>query len=216
VAIRCAPADSDAATTRNEPGARTSMSMPATKGVSSVAGLHLTVAPAGNEVRYRIREQLANIDLPNDAIGRTGEITGGIGVTTDGRIIPAESKFTINVAKLTSDRSMRDNYVRRRLLETDQFPTVEFTPTSMRGLPKTLPTTGAHTFEMLGNLTVHGITKPTWWSVTAELKNGQVTGSASTLFTFSDFNLPQPRVPVVLSVNDTIRLEYDFALIPKS
>jgi len=189
--------------------------MPARKSVSSVAGLHLTVAPAGNEVRYRIREQLANIDLPNDAIGRTGEITGGIGVSTDGQIIPAESKFTINVAKLTSDRSMRDNYVRRRLLETDQFPTVEFTPTSLRGLPKTLPTSGAHTFEMLGNLTVHGVTKPTSWRVTAESKNGQVTGSASTLFTFPDFNLPQPRVPIVLSVNDTIRLEYDFALIPK-
>lgn len=216
VAIRCAPADTDAATINREASAHVVASVPAVPGVSSVAGLHLTVASAGNEVRYRIREQLANIDLPNDAIGRTGEITGGIGVTTDGQVIPAESKFTINVAKLTSDRSMRDNYVRRRLLETDQFPTVEFTPTSLRGLPKTLPTTGAHTFEMLGNLTVHGVTKPIWWNVTAESKNGQVTGSASTLFTFSDFNLPQPRVPIVLSVNDTIRLEYDFALVPKS
>jgi polyisoprenoid-binding protein YceI len=110
---------------------------------------------------------------------------------------------------------MRDNFVRRRLLETDQFPTVEFTATSLRGLPKTLPTSGAYTFDVIGDLTVHGVTKPTNWNVTAELKNGQLTGTARTLFTFADFNLDQPHVPIVLSVNDTIRLEYDFALVPK-
>ena len=215
VAIRCAPVDSDAATTSKTDVARAAPARSAKASETGVAGLHLVVALTGNEVRYRIREQLARVDLPNDAIGRTGQITGGIGVGTDGQIIPAESKFVVNVGTLASDRSMRDNYVRRRLLETDQFPTVEFTATLLRGLPKALPTSGAHTFDVIGNLTVHGVTKPTNWNVTAELKNGQLTGTASTLFTFADFNLDQPHVPIVLSVNDTIRLEYDFALVPK-
>jgi hypothetical protein len=35
----------------------------------------------------------------------------------------------------------------------------------------------------------------------------------STAFTFDDFQLNQPRVPIVLSVADTIRLEYDFRLV---
>jgi hypothetical protein len=215
-AIRCAPADTDAATISSATQTHAASGQSVKTGVSSVAGLHLVVAPAGNEVRYRIREQLVRVDLPSDAIGRTGQITGGIGLVAGGQIIPAESKFVVNVATLASDRSMRDNYVRRRVLETDQFPTVEFSPTSVRGLPKTLPTSGAHTFDMIGNLTVHGVTKPTTWHVTAESKNGQVTGTASTLFTFGDFNLDQPHVPIVLSVADTIRLEYDFALVPKS
>ena len=103
----------------------------------------------------------------------------------------------------------------RRVLETDQFPSVEFSPTSIKGLPKILPTSGAHTFDVSGNLTVKGVTKPTLWHVTAESKNGQIAGTASTLFTFADFNIDQPHVPIVLSVNDTIRLEYDFALVPK-
>jgi len=213
ITIRCAPADSDAATISNSP--RTVPVAALRAGSSVISGLHLVVAPTGNKVRYRIREQLAHVDLPNDAIGATGEITGGIGVGADGQIIPAESKFVVNVATLTSDRSMRDNYVRRRVLETDQFPTVEFTATSFRGLPKPLPTSGAHTFDVIGNLTVHGVTKPTNWNVTAELKNGELTGTASTLFTFADFNLDQPHVPIVLSVGDTIRLEYDFSLVPK-
>jgi polyisoprenoid-binding protein YceI len=67
----------------------------------------------------------------------------------------------------------------------------------------------------MGNMTVHGVTKPTTWHVTAEAKNGLVTGNATTQFTFSDFSLSEPRVPVLLSVADSIKLEYDFTLVPK-
>ena len=182
---------------------------------AAFAALHLTVAPTGNEARYRIREQLVRMDMPNDAIGKTTDVSGGIGIGTDGKIIPGESRFVVGVASLKSDRDMRDGYVRRRVLQTDQFPIVEFTPTEFRGLPKNLQGSGSHTFDVLGNLTVRGVTKPTTWHVTAEQKNGQFTGSASTLFTFSDFNIDQPRVPVLLSVQDTIRLEYDFNLVSK-
>jgi hypothetical protein len=35
-------------------------------------------------------------------------------------------------------------------------------------------------------------------------------------FTFKDFSLEQPRVPVVLSVADTIKLEYDFRFVSES
>ena len=214
VATRCAPADTDAATVGQAQQPRSAAASFSMAG-SSVEGLHLMVAPSGNEARYRIREQLVRIDLPSDAIGRTSDVTGGIGVGADGRIISGESKFVINVGALKSDRDMRDGFVRRRVLETDQYPTVEFVPTRLRGLPKNLPTSGRHTFDVIGDLTVRGVTKPTTWRVTAESKNGQVTGSASTLFTFSDFNIDRPRVPIVLSVQDTIRLEYDFTLVPK-
>lgn len=215
IAVTCAPDDTDAATAdslRVAPAA----AAPASATAPALAGLHLTVAPTGNEVRYRIREQLVRVDLPNDAIGKTSEISGGIGVGTDGKIIPTESKFVVNVGSLKSDRDRRDGYVRGRVLETDQYPTVEFTPTGFRGLPAKLPTSGSHTFDVTGNLTVRGVTKPTTWRVTAEAKNGQVTGNAYTLFTFADFNMQQPRVPIVLSVADTIRLEYDFTLVPKA
>jgi len=215
IAVTCAPDDTDAAmadSLRVAPAA----AAPASATAPALAGLHLTVAPTGNEVRYRIREQLVRVDLPNDAIGKTSEISGGIGVGTDGKIIPTESKFVVNVGSLKSDRDRRDGYVRGRVLETDQYPTVEFTPTGFRGLPAKLPTSGSHTFDVTGNLTVRGVTKPTTWRMTAEAKNGQVTGNAYTLFTFADFNMQQPRVPIVLSVADTIRLEYDFTLVPKA
>ena len=216
IALQCGTSDTDAATVSNANSqASTAAAMSQAK-TSNVAGPRFAVASSGNEVRYRIREQLVQVDLPNDAIGETGDVKGGIAVTTDGRIIPEESKFVVGIGSLKSDRDRRDGFVRRNVLQADQYPTVEFAPTELRGLPKTLPGSGSHTFDVIGNLTVRGVTRPTTWHVKAEAKGGQVKGTASTAFTFKDFNIDQPRVPIVLSVADTIKLEYDFTLVQKN
>jgi polyisoprenoid-binding protein YceI len=173
------------------------------------------VAPEGNEVRYRVREQLAGFDLPNDAVGTTSQVTGGIAFDAKGKIVPASSKFVVNVTTLKSDKDRRDGYVRGRILETNQFPTVELAPTALEGLTLPVPTSGTKTFQVVGDLTVHGVTKPTTWQVDAKFDGNRVTGTAATTFLFSDFGLNQPRVPVVLSVADSIKLEYTFALVPK-
>ena len=192
------------------PAVSRSLALPATD------GLQLVVAPEGNEARYRIREQLVGVDLPNDAVGATTDVSGGIGFDATGKLVPASSKFIVNVGSLKSDKDRRDGYVRGRILETSQYPTVELTPTAIRGLTLPLPTSGNKTFQMVGDLTVHGVTKPTTWNVTATFDKGRVSGAATTSFLFSDFSLNQPRVPVVLSVADSIKLEYTFSLVPKA
>lgn len=179
----------------------------------SVAPLRFVTAPDGNAARYRVREQLAGRDLPNDAVGETKGVSGVIGVDTKGKLIPGESKFTVDVATLASDRDMRDGYIRRRTLQTAQYPSVTLVPTAVRGLSFPLPASGSRTFDLVGDLTVRDVTKPTVWRVTAQFARDRVSGSASTAFTFEDFGMPQPRVPVVLSVADTIKLELDFTLV---
>ena len=176
------------------------------------AGIRYVVAPTGNEARYLVREQLVGRDLPNDAVGKTSEVSGAVVIGADGKVIPAQSKITVGTSKFASDSDRRDGYVRRRLLESEQFPAVEIAPTALRGLPAKLPTTGTRNFQLLGNLTVRGVTRPTVWNVRAQFQGDQIKGTAATAFTFDQFQLTQPRVPVVLSVADTIRLEYDFTL----
>jgi polyisoprenoid-binding protein YceI len=189
--------------------ARASAPLPA----SSRATLRLETAETGNEVRYRVRERLVELDMPNDAIGRTGAVTGAITFDSAGRVIPSASHFTAEVTGLTSDRDRRDRYVRERILEADEHPVVELAPTAIRGVTLPLQTSGTGTFELLGNLTVKGVTRPTVWKVDAQFSPSGVTGTAATAFTFEDFGLTQPRVPVLLSVADTIRLEYAFRLV---
>jgi polyisoprenoid-binding protein YceI len=194
---------------------------PAAVGVAPRGGgqgerLRLVLAPEGNEARYRVREQLAGVDFPNDAVGVTRDIKGGIVLDEQGKVVPAGSKFVIDLTTLTSDKERRDRFVQRRTLQTDSFPTAVLVPTALNGLRYPLPSSGPLAFELIGDLTVHGVTRPTTWQVSAVAENGGFSGTASTTFGFPDFGMTKPRVAVVLTVADSIRLEYDFRLVPDS
>lgn len=197
-----------------EPGTLAA-SAPAAGAEPHSAGVRFTVAATGNKARYRVREQLVRRDLPNDAIGETGEISGAITVDSTGQPVRAQSRIVVRTGSFKSDSDRRDGYVRNRLFVANEFPTVELVPTAIRGLA-TVPPAGAAagplSFQVIGDLTVKGVTRPTTWQVTARQNGNVLTGQAKTAFTFEDFGLTQPRVPVVLSVADTIRLEYDFTL----
>ena len=172
------------------------------------------VAPDGNEARYRVREQLAGFDLPKDAIGATKAITGRIVIGPDGKVVKEGSKVIIELSSLKSDQARRDNYLRRSTLETSTYPRAEMVPIALEGLMMPIAPGSSQTFSVHGDLTVHGATHPTTWQVTARGEGNGIVGTATTAFTFKDFGLEQPRVPVVLSVADTIRLEYDFRFVP--
>lgn len=175
------------------------------------AVVRLVVDTTATEVRYRVRERLVGKELDNDAIGVTRAVSGQIALAADGSIVAEESKITIDVTGLKSDQDRRDNYVRRRLLVTDSNPTVVFSPTAIKDGPKALPTSGNGTFTLIGNLSVRGVTRPTTWTVKARYLPTSVIGSTATAFTFTDFGIAQPRVPILLSVSDTIKLEGDFS-----
>jgi polyisoprenoid-binding protein YceI len=200
-----APAGAQAAKSAKTPAKKTA----ATK---SAEPIRFVVAPAGNEARYRVREQLMGANLPNDAVGATHGITGTILAYPDGRIVRDSSRIVVDVRLLKSDKSRRDGFLQRRTLETEKYPTVELVPTEIRGFDGKLPASGPVTFQLVGDLTVHGVTRPTVWNVTARADGQDVAGTATTAFTFKDLSLDQPRVPVVLSVADTIKLEYDFRM----
>lgn len=177
------------------------------------AALKLVLAATGNEARYRVREQLMGHDLPNDAVGETKNLAGSIAFDSNGKVIREASKFTVDASSFVSDQDRRDGYVRRRLLESDSYPSVILVPTEITGVKLPLPTSGSAPITMKADLTVRGVTRPTIWTGTASFANGGVTGKAATAFTFDDIQLDQPRVPVLLSVADTIKLEIDFNLI---
>ena len=174
-------------------------------------------AAEGNEARYRVREQLVGFDFPNDAIGRTSKVDGSILIGADGKLVRDSSRFTIDLRTLASDQDRRDNFIRRNTIKTDSFPNAVFVPASAEGLPATLPATGEMTFTLSGDLTVHGVTRPTTWQVKAtRIASGAVTGTATTEFKFGDFGMTIPKVARVMSVDDKIILEYDFNLVPQA
>jgi polyisoprenoid-binding protein YceI len=181
---------------------------------ADTAEVVLRVAPQGNRARYRVREQLASLDFPNDAVGETRVISGQVVVRPDGTVDREASRIVIDLASLESDQDRRDNFLRRNTLETERHPTLTLIPTAIRGLPSPLPESGEHNFILVADMILKGVTHPTSWEVRATFANGAVLGQASTILTFERLGLEKPRVRSVLSVADDIRLEYEFRLVP--
>jgi polyisoprenoid-binding protein YceI len=183
-----------------------------TGGDSSSNSIRLALIPDKSQASYRVREQLANVPLPSDAVGSTRDFSGTIVIQPDGIIVSSESKFVVNLETLTSDRSQRDNFIKRAVLQTSEYPTAVFVPTQVTGLASPLPQSGDVTFKLIGDLTIRNVTKQVMWDVTGRIQGNELIGQATTAFTFDTFNLTQPRVPVVLSVENNIKLELNLDL----
>ena len=166
----------------------------------------------GTRARYKVREQLAGISFPSDAVGTTEAVTGAIVVKPDGSIDAAQSKLIVDLKTLTSDQQMRDGYIQNRTLETAKFPTMEFVPKRAVGLPAPLPAgmQAQAGFQLIGDLTLHGVTKEATWNVVATFGNDQIGGRATTTIDYATFNLTKPSLARLVSVEDKIDLEIEF------
>jgi polyisoprenoid-binding protein YceI len=160
----------------------------------------------GSSASYRVTEQMAGINFPNDAIGTSPTVAGSITIAADGSIAPG-SKLTIDLRNLKSDQDQRDGYVRNRTLETDKYPLAEFVPTKIQGLPVMIPTQGQVGFELTGNMTIHGVTKEVTFQGYATFREGTAAGRAKTTFDFNTFGLTKPTLARLLSVDDKIELD---------
>ena len=110
---------------------------------------------------------------------------------------------------------MRDNYIRTRTLEIEKFPMLEFVPKRLQGLKGPLPSppqAQAIGFQVIGDMTLHGVTKEAAWSAVATLRGAAVAGRATTTVLFSDYNLTKPSVPLLLKADDKIQLEIEFKM----
>ncbi|MBP05659.1 MAG: hypothetical protein CL728_02800, partial [Chloroflexi bacterium] len=182
---------------------------------SNSSVLNIEFGPkSGNEItaNYRVTEQLARLPSPIQAVGYTNSITGGIYIDSLGNP-DSNSILNIDLSSLKSDESNRDNYLKRNSLETDKFPEAVFEIKDIIGLnTESLMNTGKNDFEMqlVGDLTIHGVTKTKTWNITASSESGKLKGKGSVSFPFSDFDMKIPQLFFIISVEDKITLELDF------
>ncbi len=179
---------------------------PATLGAASI----YVVDPTQSEARYIAEEELANIGA-NTAIGTTNTIQGAFLFDAEGNPIPCSTIY-VDVRTFVSDSSRRDNFLRGNTLQSDQYPLAEFVVTEVQGF--TMPADGEKTtFTLVGNFTLHGVTKTMAWEVTASRDGKTMTGSAKTEFNMADFDIEKPIVGSVLSIEDVVQLEIDLVAV---
>ena len=168
-----------------------------------------TVA-AGSEAGYRVRERLANLDAESDAVGRTSDVTGSITVVeaAAGAQLTA-GQVSIDTTTIASDEGRRDDRLRSEGLQTDQFPTATFTLTQPVDVPAAALAGTPTNVTLVGDLTLHGVTRSVEIPAQATLTNGKVQVAGSLTFPLADFEITAPNVGgFIISIADAGALEF--------
>lgn len=168
---------------------------------------------SSNTASFTVREQLVGAELPNDAVGITHTLTGGIVLDAAGQIDAIGSHVTVDMRTLTTDRANRDRYIKSHTIVTDSFPYATFVPQQVRLTTGSLTANGPFAGTMLGTLTLHGTTSPATWTVTGIVNGNDITGTATTHIHFGDYRMTQPRLMLVMSIVDDVKLDYAFHFV---
>ena len=208
-----APADTPSPTTTPAPRPATDTPTDPPPPAATAAERAVFTIGEGSVARYKVEEVLARTGF-KVATGETADVAGQVVFDADGNVAAGESRIAVRVGALRTDSDRRDGYVRNRTLETDTYPEVIFAPTAIvwaNPAASAGELQGVQEFTIAGDLTVKDQTRPVVWDATAEFReDGTASGQASVEFTFANFGMDKPSVAIVLSVEDTIRLELDF------
>ncbi len=171
-----------------------------TVGAKSVAG-------------YRVREQLAFLSAPSDAVGRTSQITGNATIAASGTTLTVTAaSFTVDVQSLTSDQSMRDNHIQTLGLESAEFPHATFVLMTPVSLPADATSGAKISLLLRGALTIHGVTKTVTIPAQARLTGSDIEVVGSIAFPWGEFNMQAPNVGGFVTVDSTATMEFDLFL----
>jgi polyisoprenoid-binding protein YceI len=170
-----------------------------------------TVDPGASFVGYRVREQLASLPAPSDAVGRTAAVTGSLQI--DGPEISVV-EVTADLTQLTSDESRRDDRIRSSGLETDAFPEATFTLTEPIVF-ETEPEDG-ETVEVTasGDLTLHGVTRSVEIPIQARRTGDTIEVVGSLEITFADYDIAAPSFGGFVTVQDHGTIELQLTFVP--
>jgi polyisoprenoid-binding protein YceI len=112
-------------------------------------------------------------------------------MTIDGTTVTA-TDLTVDMTTFTSDDSRRDSQFEGRIMQVSQFPTATFELTTPIDIG-TIPTDGSSVqVQASGDLTIHGVTKPVTFDLTAKETNGRIGVVGSTVITFADYGIENP------------------------
>jgi polyisoprenoid-binding protein YceI len=150
--------------------------------------------------------------VPGTVMGITGDVSGEFLITSDDQPTIMSMTMIVDLRTLDSGSSERDNHVRNDTLEVNKYPYATFTVMDAQVLPGSYSEGQNVTFKLKGSLTIHGVTRPTTFTMQGQLANNMVIGSAATLIHLQDFNMktPMTTAAVTITVSKDITLTVHF------
>jgi polyisoprenoid-binding protein YceI len=169
------------------------------------------IVPGESNVTYEVGEVFLNQDNAfNLAVGMTSEINGEIFVDRANPQNSSIGPIAVDISQFTSDSQRRDNAIRERFLESTQFPIALFNPTEIQGLPGSYQEGQPISFQVTGDLTVRGVSRPVTFDVTFVGEGNTMTGEATTMILMSDFGFGPISIGGILNTEDEVNVKFAF------
>lgn len=169
--------------------------------------------PGRSEARFLIDEVLRG--SPTTVRGVTDQIDGSLALRRDPPYLDI-GEFEINLRTIATDDEMRDRTIRAMILETnrDEFEFSTFVPLEIRDTPDVIRVGEPFQVEVTGDLTVRDVTRRITFDMELQVQSDdEVTGFATTSFTWDEFDITIPYVggnSIVSAVDDVVRIEMEF------
>jgi polyisoprenoid-binding protein YceI len=202
--VACAPpvATTSSATPSPEPSAT------ATPDPLPPGAIRFDVVPERSRAVIRVREQIAGIAAPGDAVLTTQAFSGALILLPDGSFGPG-SMVAADLDTLKSDSDLRDEWIKVNTLQTRRYPRAEFAPARVLDVPIPLASEGEWIGRLEGTMRIHGVDRAMTWELRTTRSLGELRVRGSTAFLFGDYGMAVPANRLILSVVDDVRLEID-------
>jgi polyisoprenoid-binding protein YceI len=171
---------------------------------------HFDDAQGRNQVEFQSKTPLETFE------GKTSRLTGSVSFDP-ADVSTMTGRLAVDLASLDTGIGLRDSHMRGQVLHCEKYPEAVLAITSVltSGSPA-LQNGQPMTAKVLGDLTLHGVTKPvtadvvaTWRQASSETaKRGPgdlLDVEARFAVKLSEFGMPRPQM-LVMKVSDEIRL----------
>lgn len=171
------------------------------------------IVPEESQARFTLDEVLRG--EPTTVVGTSGLVAGQIAIDPANPTAAQVGVIQINARALATDNQMRNRAIGNRILQTDSYEYITFTPTAISGLPDSVAVGQAFTFQVTGDLSIRDVTRPVTFEVTVTpISETRLEGLASTTVLRSEYDLTIPNVPGVADVSEGVLLELEFVATP--
>lgn len=170
--------------------------------------IRMTAAPERSLATIRVRETVASVALPGEAVLTTSAFSGSLVLLADGSFATG-SVLTVDLDSLESDSDLRDEWIKINTLDTRRYPKAELVAKRVTGVPLPLPLTGEWAAKLESTMRVHGVDRDVTWELRVSRSASEVRAAGATLFRFGDHGMAVPANRLILSVVDEIRLAVD-------
>jgi polyisoprenoid-binding protein YceI len=170
-----------------------------------------TLQTSQSSASYSVHEDLAFGGVgSHTAVGTSKNVSGSLYLGLSGNHpVLTQVNVTVDLTSLMSDSSLRDQHV-QDYLDTSEFPSAQFSSTNVSGLPATYTSGTAISFQLIGNLKLHGVTSQETFTVNGKLDGTSISGIATTTIFMTDFGISPPDLAGIAIVDNKVTLTITF------